>query len=751
MEEKSKGEPAEAQGPAIRLRQDFKPLALFSPAVRTDGAGRAQVEVKLPDNLTRYRVMAVAVAGATHYGYGESSVTAQQPLMLRPQPPRFLNFGDQFEFPVVIQNQSDGAMTVDVAVRGTNVSFTGGAGQRIEVPANDRREVRFPAKAAEPGIARFQVAASSGGWADAAERELPVWTPATTEAFATYGTLDQGAAVQPVAMPKGVFKEFGGLDVTTSSTALQALTDAVVYLFAYPFECSEQVASRVLSIAALRDVLSAFKAKGLPSKERIEAAVARDFQRLQNMQNDDGGWGFWLRYQRSWPFLSIHVTHALVRAKQKGFAVPGRMLASALEHVRNIERYIPSEYNEWIRRVIVAYSLYVRQVNGDIDVGKAKSIYAQLGGGKDAPLEAVAWLYPVLSGSDKAQDELAEIRRDLNNRVTETAGAAHFQTSYSDGGHLILHSDRRVDGLLLEALIKDQPKSDLIPKIVRGLLAHRTKGRWGSTQETVWVLLALDRYFNTYEAVTPNFVARLWLGERFAGEHRFAGRTTEQHLVNIPMSLLGEPGANQNLILDKQGPGRLYYRIGMSYAPTDLRPPPVDHGFTVQRRYEGVDDPKDVVRKTDGTYEVRAGARVKVVLTMVAQARRYHVALVDPLPAGLEPVNASLLGAQADPPSGAKASPGFSRGGRRGRGPMMVSVPHNRYWGWWRRAWYEHQNLRDERAEAFASFLPAGVHSYSYTTRAITPGNFVAPPPKAEEMYHPETFGRGAGDRVIVK
>ena len=38
---------------------------------------------------------------------------------------------------------------------------------------------------------------------------------------------------------------FGGLELTTSSTALQALTDAVLYLVAYPFECAEQLSSRV--------------------------------------------------------------------------------------------------------------------------------------------------------------------------------------------------------------------------------------------------------------------------------------------------------------------------------------------------------------------------------------------------------------------------------------------------------------------------------------------------------------------------
>ena len=31
------------------------------------------------------------------------------------------------------------------------------------------------------------------------------------------------------------------------------------------------------------------------------------------------------------------------------------------------------------------------------------------------------------------------------------------------------------------------------------------------------------------------------------------------------------------------------------------------------------------------------------------------------------------------------------------------------------------------------------------------PSAFVVPPPKAEEMYMPETFGRGGSDRVIVE
>jgi uncharacterized protein YfaS (alpha-2-macroglobulin family) len=82
--------------------------------------------------------------------------------------------------------------------------------------------------------------------------------------------------------------------------------------------------------------------------------------------------------------------------------------------------------------------------------------------------------------------------------------------------------------------------------------------------------------------------------------------------------------------------------------------------------------------------------------------------------------------------------------------PKAPAGAGKRYW-WWTSTWYEHQNLRDERAEAFASLLWEGVHEYTYVARATTPGRYVVPPPKAEEMYMPETFGRGASDRVTVE
>lgn len=717
----------------IAIRTNFNPLAAFAPAVKTGADGTAKLTVKLPDNLTRYRIVAIASAGERNFGKGESAVTARLPLMVRPSPPRFLNFGDTFKLPVVVQNQTDAPMTVRVAVRATNAAITDGAGREVLVPANDRVEVQFPAAAEMAGTARFQVLAAAGKVSDAAELALPVWTPATTEAFATYGVIDSGAIKQAVALPGKVVTQFGGLEVSTSSTQLQALTDAFVYLVTYPFECAEQRASRVLSIAALRDVLGAFKAESLPAASALASRVAADVERLENLQNGDGGFPFWERGRPSWPYLTVYVTHALAHAKAKGYAVPPRVLEQARGYLRSIESHYDAFYPKEVRWSISAFALAVRRQLGDLDVAKAKRLLAEAGGADKLPMEAAGWLLAAMTGQADAAAERKALVRAALNRVSETAGAANFTTSYQDGGYLLLSSDRRTDGVWLEALISEQQDLDLIPKLVTGLLAHKKAGRWANTQENTFVLVALDRYFQTYEKITPDFVAKVWLGQGYAGDHPFKGRSTETFQLDIPMQAVASaPGGKTELTIQKDGAGRLYYRIGMTYAPADLKLPAADYGFVVERRYEGVDSPGDVTRLPDGTWKIKAGARVRVRLAMANENRRYHVALVDPLPAGLEPMNPALAVTgpiPLDPQEQKNAGP---------------------YW-WWMRPWYEHQNLRDERVEAFASLLWEGVHRYDYVARATTPGTFVVPPPKAEEMYMPETFGRGGSDRVIVE
>src|SRR5207302_3777030 len=177
-------------------------------------------------------------------------------------------------------------------------------------------------------------------------------------------------------------------------------------------------------------------------------------------------------------YLSVFVANALVRAKAKGFAVPQNIIDRAKPYLADIESHYPAFYGPEIRHTISAFALYTRKQAGDLDIAKGKRLLAQAGGPDKLSMEADGWLLGLFAGNAGAADERKTLVRHALNKVSETAGAANFTTSYGDGAYLILASDRRVDGVMLESLIHEQKDLDLIPKIVTGLLAHRKAGRW---------------------------------------------------------------------------------------------------------------------------------------------------------------------------------------------------------------------------------------------------------------------------------
>src|SRR6185295_3013149 len=120
------------------------------------------------------------------------------------------------------------------------------------------------------------------------------------------------------------------------------------------------------------------------------------------------------------PYLTIHVAHALARAKQKKFNVPSAMIENVSEYLKNIESHIPARYDRYARRALVAYSLYVRAQLGKRDAAGARKLIASAGL-QNLSLEAVGWILSVLAGDKASQTQIELIRRHLDNRVTETA------------------------------------------------------------------------------------------------------------------------------------------------------------------------------------------------------------------------------------------------------------------------------------------------------------------------------------------
>jgi uncharacterized protein YfaS (alpha-2-macroglobulin family) len=122
-----------------------------------------------------------------------------------------------------------------------------------------------------------------------------------------------------------------------------------------------------------------------------------------------------------------------------------------------------------------------------------------------------------------------------------------------------------------------------------------------------------------------------------------------------------------------------------------------------------------VRRNADGSWQIAAGAYVRVSLQVVAQDRRFYVVVDDALPAGFELLNSAYKTSSQAP---------------------SANDPDEQWWGGYPSWRFNHRELRDE---------------LNVLARATVRGTFVVPPTRVEEMYHPEVFGRAASDRVAIK
>jgi uncharacterized protein YfaS (alpha-2-macroglobulin family) len=708
----------------------FATTAFYRAQIETDAEGRAEVRFDLPDNLTTFRIMAIAVGTDDRSGHGEAQVRVRKRLLLRPALPRFATLGDRFDASVVVHNETGEEREVTVGVRAAGLTIDGEPFQRVRMRAGEAREVHFPARVdAAVGRGKVQFAASAGDAADAVEIELPFVEPATSEAFATYGSTEGGSAIRvPVEVPEGVIDRWGRLELTMSSTALTGLDDAADYLFEYPYPCAEQHASQLVAASALVQILEGRSEEGaIAARTRAREAMAS----LWRLQRGDGGFVYWPEAYDSELYTSAWVVYALLEAKRAGLEVDRAKLDRALDFLVQRVRYPSHQYGEdtdWTLQAAALYAYAGSDHNPPRDLVMRVHAHAE-----DLPLFAKAWLMIALRESFGTDDaNAAELWRQTENAAVETAAGAHFAEQRVESARLLWHSERRTDAIVLAAMLEAVPDHPLVERTARALIAARRNGRWHTTQENAWALSALTRYYRARESVPPDLEVNAWLGDQFLGTTEMRGRSGAIFDGSIPMSALQGIGSG-DLVVAPEGEGRVYYRIGLRYAPEDVTLPPEEQGFAVTRTYEAVEDEADVRRDGDGAWHVRAEATVRVRVTIVVPDDRYDVALDDPLPAGLEAVNMAFQTTATQRLSG------------------MLDERRSDFGSWWAFFAFDHREMRDDRVVAFARHAPAGVYELTYLARATTPGSFVASPAHTEEMYAPEVFGRSASDRVVVE
>lgn len=729
----------EGGGGGMSVRQDFRTTAYFEPNLVTEN-GRAHVRFKLPDGLTTYRLMAVAAAQDDRFGFAESHVTTSRKLMARPEMPRFLRAGDSIDAGIVLTSKGMPASNVAVTVAADGIELRGAATRTVALPANGSVEVRFPFVAARSGTAKLTFTAKSGSETDSVQITRNIETPLSLEAVALYGET-KDASGEKLGDLKSMRDDVGGLEVTLASTALVGLQDGVDQLLDYPYGCTEQLTSRMVPFVAAS---SLGKDGAIELPKNLNGIVSDAIGKIAKNQQGDGGFGYWIDSERSYPWLTAYAAWGLDQAKKRGFQVPDSTMTAATGY---LHRDVTSGSTEhpW-DLAEEAFELDVLAEIDKPDPGEINRLYEERA---KMPLFARALLAHVMAVAKMDAKERAELLRDVDNHLRVTGAGATVAENLGDEYATLLDSSGRTTAFVIRALLADDPKSELASRLAKGLLAMRHGGVWESTQETAWALVALDEYRNAQEAKTPDFDAKVFLGDDKIFGAPFHERSYAAKSTKIgAKELFSQGAAGSTLAFQVDGTGSLFYEARLRYAKKELPTAPLDRGFFVRKVVRSVkpDGLSDALRSVPQASSTRAagGDLVLVDLFVVTPDPRENVVVDDPLPAGLEAVQSSFA-------TSAQSQDVTDAGEEADQGDEDASDDDERAAGRATNfAWY-HREFRDDRVLTFVEHMPAGLYHYRYLARATTFGTYVVPPTRAECMYEPETFGRTAAQTFEVK
>lgn len=718
------------------VRQEFADTALWLPELVTDESGQATAEVELPDNLTTWVLIARAVTGEdTLVGEARTEIVASKPLLVRPVTPRFLTTGDQVEMSMIVQSNFDEALTVQPSFEAEGLtieSWRPGAEagaewqalaelDEVTVEPGEELELEFQTTVEEAPLAQLTMGARGETYGDGTAFELPIFYPAMPETVATVGVLpEDGQRVEGIALPAEVVANQGALSLQVEPSLAAGLRSGLSYLNGYPYESSEQTASRLLANLYLNQVLPPADSAG---GDRLPTLVSQAVQRLISQQNVDGGWGWW-QGAPSQPFLTAYVLLALAEARQADFTVEDWIVQSAVDYLNN-QFDAPQDIEAGWQANQQAFILYALAQAGDEETSRAVALFENQREQLDT--YGKAFLALALHQTDSDAPQIETLLSDITDAAVTSATGAHWEERQVDLQSM--NTDVRSTAIVVTALSELEPDHPLLPQAVRWLMTTRSQGgHWSSTQETAWSIIGLSEWLTGSGDLEAEYRWQVALnGQALADGEVDAATLAEATDLRVAVSELLTEAVNR-LTIERESvggdeAGNLYYGAYLTtYRPVE-EVEPLDRGIVVSRQYslQGSDQPLS---------EAEVGDFITVKLTLVAPNDLHYVVVEDYLPAGAEALDSSLATTSLTADQ-----------------PQVERTGAEDQWGAWR---FTHTDLRDEKAVLFADYLPQGVYEYTYTIRASIPGEYQVVPAQARLMYFPEVFGRSAGETLTI-
>lgn len=718
-----------------RIRRDFQALAYYNNVV-TDADGKAQITFKLPDNLTTWRVMAVATDGNLRFGNGETTFITTKPLLTNPILPQFARPGDRILSGLSITNNtnSSGTLAIDGAVSGT-INFEGKNPTAASLQTQTKSATsayRFPIVVRSVGESKVRFTTQLNGNTDAFEVPLEIKPLEITEEVVETGVIPNSFETQRNAkgnakerrvfqsqtanqvkvflnVDKNVLPGAGGLEIQLASTLIpeiKAPAKQVIEDDDLPF--AEPAASKLI-IAANLQRLSEKYAQIFPEFDFTKQSTQAIAQ-LQKLQLADGGFAAYPGQEKSDPWISLYVAESLAKANINSQMIP-RLKGYLQKILANPGQFEFCKQQPCKSQMQLNALIAIAQF-GDKRNSFLTDIYQQR---NNFDLVTQIKLTRYLSQFPEWEDESKQLLQQLQQYIYETGRTAVINLPSSCVG---MNSPTTAQAQALRLFITSQVKPEVIDKLFQSLLTLRRNGTWQTSYDNAQALTALVEYAKL-QPTPPNFAATVKLAGKKIGESRFQGYRNSSLQLNVAIANL--PRGHHDLTLQKSASGKLHYLLTYRYRLQGNQPGRFN-GLRISREISRVGDKmlqKIGLYAFDKPLTIQTGQVYNIELELIVDHPVDRVVINDPLPAGFEAVDESFQTATS----------------------ALKAKADNWQLGF--------KTIYSDRIIAYADHLDPGVYSLHYLVRGVTPGTFLYPGAKVHLQYAPEEFGRSA-DSILV-
>jgi hypothetical protein len=357
-----------------RLRQYFPETLFWQPELITDAAGRAHLSIPLADNITTWRLSAVASTEKGEIASAEKDIRAFQPFFVEHDPPKFLTEGDEIDLPVVLRNYLNHSLRMNVVMKPESWFIPlGPISAKTDVAASDSATEIFKFRAAasvKNGKQRITATGVGAGASDAIERTVTV-RPNGEEKSETKSLVFDDTAALDLQIPAHVLTGSLEAELKIYPNLNAHILESIESVLERPYGCAEQTISSTYPSILLLKTMKSAGMESSPLAPRARRYVQQGYERLLSYRAPGGGFTYWGRGE---PDLALTAYALRFLQDASEFieiddSIVGEQVHWILRKAENDGRWIARDWkgNEDARQTLIA-TAYVSRVMANLDL-----------------------------------------------------------------------------------------------------------------------------------------------------------------------------------------------------------------------------------------------------------------------------------------------------------------------------------------------------------------------------------------------